>query len=198
MFNLITRSTLAVGFTLSVFLLMSYLVKPGDLQTVPEGTETQINIIRKERDENSEQLKRELPKPPQAPNSPPPLVAMAAPSAALQNAGFAVLNPLQGSTSGVDLTFNGDRRAIPMVAITPEYPPRQLQNGVEGWVLLEFTIAADGSVENIVVVESEPENAFDREAIRAMRRWSYQPKMVNGRPVPQHHMQEIFRFEIVE
>jgi protein TonB len=198
MFNLLSRSTLAVCFTLSVFLMMSYLIKPGDLPTEPNTKDTLINISRKVRPEVSEPTNRELPKPPQTPYSPPPLVARLAPTTSLQNAGLNLLTPITGTGDSLDISFVGDRRAIPMVAFTPDYPPRELENGVEGWVLVEFTITVDGSVDDIVVIESEPENAFDRAAIPAMRRWSYQPKMVNGRPVAQHHMREIFRFEIVE
>ena len=196
MFNLLSRSALAGCFTVTVFLLMSYLIKPGEPPPEPDATDVPISILRKERQETSESIKQALPTPPQTQSSPPPLMAHLAPAAALQNPGLTLLAPIGNIGEGLATDFTGDRRAIPLVAITPEYPPRELQNGVEGWVLLEFTIATDGSVENILVIESEPKNAFNRAAIRAMGRWRYQPKMVGGRPVAQQHMREIFRFEI--
>jgi periplasmic protein TonB len=49
-------------------------------------------------------------------------------------------------------------------------------------VILEFTIAADGTTQDIVVVESS-DPAFDHVAIESLARWRYEPKMEDGRPV---------------
>lgn len=62
--------------------------------------------------------------------------------------------------------------------------------------MLEFTITATGSVEDVRVIDAEPPNVFDRESRRALQGWKYQPKMVNGQPVPQTGMQDMIVFEI--
>jgi protein TonB len=50
---------------------------------------------------------------------------------------------------------------------------------------MRFTILEDGSVGDVAVVEAEPKRVFDREAIRALKRWKYSPKVVDGKAVQQ-------------
>jgi protein TonB len=65
----------------------------------------------------------------------------------------------------------------------PEYPIAAARARQEGWVEVEFTVAPDGSVENAHVTASEPGRIFDREAIAAVQRAKFEPKLVNGQPV---------------
>jgi len=67
----------------------------------------------------------------------------------------------------------------------PEYPPRALDELISGWVEMEFTVARDGSVQDIVVTNSEPRRTFDAAAMAAMRRFRYQPVVRNGEVVSQ-------------
>jgi protein TonB len=67
----------------------------------------------------------------------------------------------------------------------PDYPPRALEQLVSGWVEMEFTVARDGSVQDIVVTNSEPRRTFDSAAVAAMRRYRYQPVVRNGELVAQ-------------
>ncbi len=67
----------------------------------------------------------------------------------------------------------------------PEYPQRALEQLVSGWVEMEFTVARDGSVQDIVVTNSEPRRTFDSAAVAAMRRYRYQPVVRNGEVVAQ-------------
>ncbi len=66
-----------------------------------------------------------------------------------------------------------DLRAISTPA--PRYPPEALRGGQSGEVLVEFTVAADGSVSNARVVRADPPRVFDREALTAVRRWRFEP-----------------------
>jgi protein TonB len=68
--------------------------------------------------------------------------------------------------------------------------------GIEGWVLVEFIITAGGTVADARVIDSEPKVIFDRETLRAIKRWKYQPKIVDGQAVPQYNMRELFQFVI--
>jgi len=65
----------------------------------------------------------------------------------------------------------------------PTYPQRALEKGIEGWVDIEFTVAADGTVRDAVVKASEPAGTFDRAALNAVERWRYEPYLVNGAPI---------------
>ena len=64
--------------------------------------------------------------------------------------------------------------------INPDYPPRALSRGLEGWVQVQFTITATGTVANAVVVNAEPKNIFDDAALKAIARWRYNPKVDGG------------------
>jgi periplasmic protein TonB len=73
------------------------------------------------------------------------------------------------------------------VAITsppvPVYPIEAARNRKEGWVEVEFTVGPDGSVTNARVTGSQPARIFDREAVAAVQRAKFQPKLENGSPV---------------
>ena len=42
-------------------------------------------------------------------------------------------------------------------------------------MLVEFTVATDGSVSSARVVRANPPRVFDREAVAAVKRWRFQP-----------------------
>ena len=65
----------------------------------------------------------------------------------------------------------------------PSYPPAAVRNRQDGWVEVEFTVGADGSVQNAHVTASEPARVFDREAVSAVQRAKFEPKMENGQTV---------------
>ncbi|MEP7312008.1 MAG: energy transducer TonB, partial [Pseudomonadota bacterium] len=69
--------------------------------------------------------------------------------------------------------------------VKAEYPQRALDRGVNGWVELEFTVARDGAVRDIVVTASEPKEMFENSAVSAVRKWRYAPVMLQGQPVEQ-------------
>jgi periplasmic protein TonB len=66
-----------------------------------------------------------------------------------------------------------DLRAISTPS--PKYPLEAQRAGVSGEVLVEFTVATDGSVSAARVVRGNPPRTFDREALSAVKRWRFQP-----------------------
>lgn len=60
-------------------------------------------------------------------------------------------------------------------APAPRYPAEALRAGTAGEVLVEFTVATDGSVSSARVVRSNPSRVFDREALNATKRWKFEP-----------------------
>jgi protein TonB len=64
-----------------------------------------------------------------------------------------------------------------------EYPVRAAENSIAGWVDVEFTVATDGSVKNLIVLNSEPKGVFESNATQALRRWRYKPVLEDGMPV---------------
>jgi len=57
----------------------------------------------------------------------------------------------------------------------PKYPSGALRKGIEGSVLLEFAVDADGRVVAPRVVDAAPPGVFERAALDAVSKWSYQP-----------------------
>jgi len=63
----------------------------------------------------------------------------------------------------------------PSVRVEPRYPRRALAQGIEGFVVVGFTINRDGTTSNIEVLDSEPPFVFDRSATKAVERWRFAP-----------------------
>lgn len=76
-----------------------------------------------------------------------------------------------------------DGEYLPIVKVLPIYPRRALSRGIEGWVILEFCVTAQGTVRDPVVTEAEPSSIFDRAAINAALKFKYKPKVVNDQPI---------------
>jgi TonB family protein len=106
---------------------------------------------------------------------------------------FALVTLLTPIVFGV---AQGDRNLIPIVRINPNYPPSALAAKLEGEVNLQFTIAANGTTKDIVVVESTaPE--FEAPAITALQRWRYAPATTeSGQPVEVPGVRTIIRFDL--
>ena len=60
--------------------------------------------------------------------------------------------------------------------------------GIEGYVIVSFTVTATGSVRDCVIVESS--NAiFNRSAVQAALKFKYKPRLVDGVAVEVHGVQ---------
>jgi protein TonB len=84
------------------------------------------------------------------------------------------------ASAGASAGGGETRDAIPISSIRPRYPTTALRNNQEGWVDVQYTVNADGSVSNISVVSAEPRHVFDNAAIDALRRAKFSPAMRNG------------------
>ena len=76
-----------------------------------------------------------------------------------------------------------DGEYLPIVKVTPKYPSRAASQGIEGYVLLRFTVTGTGAVKNPEVVDSAPPGIFDRAAREAALKFKYKPRVVNGSPI---------------
>jgi bla regulator protein BlaR1 len=70
--------------------------------------------------------------------------------------------------------------ATPVIRIEPKYPVEAARNKQEGSVILQFDIAKDGSTDNIQVIESFPQQVFDKNSITALKQWTYKPRVQGG------------------
>lgn len=76
------------------------------------------------------------------------------------------------------------RDAVLVRTVRPGYPPKAARARQEGWVEVQFTVGSDGKVGDVKVVRGEPARVFDREAIRAVQQWEFQPAIREGQPAP--------------
>jgi len=89
-----------------------------------------------------------------------------------------------------------DKTATALVRIDPKYPAQAAKDGIEGWVKLSFSIDATGAVIDVQVLDAEPKRIFDREAIKALKAWKYQPQMKDGKALAQQGMQVQLDFSL--
>ncbi len=70
------------------------------------------------------------------------------------------------------------RRGItPILRVEPVYPRDAIKAGVEsGKVLARLQVDEKGLVTDVRIVESRPPRVFDREVIRALSQWKFQPE----------------------
>jgi len=103
-----------------------------------------------------------------------------------------------GGFGAASLAVGGgvDRDAVPQVRIQPDYPIQARQRKIEGWVDVQFTVGADGSVRNPIVIGAEPKALFDRAALQAVKGWKYNPKIEDGRPVERRDLKVRIRFKL--
>lgn len=66
--------------------------------------------------------------------------------------------------------------------VNPRYPVSAMRASQEGWVELEFVVDAEGTVDDVKVLNSQPRHVFDRAAIDAVSRWRFQPGTLDGQP----------------
>jgi periplasmic protein TonB len=66
--------------------------------------------------------------------------------------------------------------------VAPRYPDIAVKARISGVVILEATLAEDGSVRDARVLRSVP--LLDDAAMEAVRQWRFTPTLLNGTPVP--------------
>jgi protein TonB len=193
---------LAAGVTFGLLFTMQYLIATADRSLDEDAAGHMVDFVRVKRDEQIKRKQRKPEKPPQPkqppPEPPPPEMDDATPEAEkLSVAAIDVDTDINMTSGGISLT-PGDAEYLPIVKVAPVYPRRALQRGIEGWVLLEFTVSKQGTVKDIRVVDSEPKSKiFHRAAVKAAAKFKYKPRTEDGKPieVPGVRNRIVFRME---
>jgi len=76
-----------------------------------------------------------------------------------------------------------DRDFIPLSRQPPQYPHKAARRRIEGWVRVSFRVTETGTVEDVVILDSEPPGVFEQEAVKAVYRWRFKPRLVNGQAI---------------
>jgi len=182
---------LAVVVTFGLFLFMFKLISSGTNNNEEMEAIAGIHFGPVDISDDVITKNRRIPKKPPPPKNPPPPPKMQVSKMdqTVQNMPTLDLPNLEtpmtggegmfiGNFASVDKTEEGD--IIPIVVIRPMYPREAAMKGQEGWVKVEFTITAIGTVKNPRVIDSKPPRVFNREAIRAILKWKFKPRVVDG------------------
>lgn len=181
----LTAGFFAIIVTFGLFYLMQALILGKDTK-LGEASGTMIDFVRLKKDSDVETKKRKMPdkKEPEEP-PPPPDLSMSRSSKPSQEMGeMAFAIDVNVDVGGTDVAIAAaDSDVVPIVRVNPQYPLRASERGIEGWVAVEFTISKLGTVKNPRVIGSHPSSIFDRSALKAIRKWKYNPKIEDGEPV---------------
>ena len=190
---------LGVLISLGLFFLMQSLIDSGEQNTNASSEGQIMEFIRIREDETlsiKDRRKPQKPKPPKEPPPPPKLIVEKQLKPTMNRIKIEIPNidlpsiagggPFLGNWAGNPLA-EGD--VLPIVRIDPQWPREALIEGIEGYVVVEVTIGADGSVKDVRIIRSEPRRMFDRNVIRAVLKWKFKPRIINGVPVERKAIQ---------
>lgn len=178
---------LGAAVTFGLFAFMAFLVTSGD-NNKEDQLENIIVEVNTTPPKSAAEQRRRVPPPPPPPPKTPPKPEAPEPEANNDTGGLSFNMPgvqLSGANAGISAPgagFGRDGDATPIVRIEPKYPIQAARDGKEGWVILSFTINEVGGVEEVKVIEAQPKRIFDKEAKRALKKWKYKPKVVDGKP----------------
>ncbi|ETK24446.1 TonB family protein [Pseudomonas sp. FH1] len=87
------------------------------------------------------------------------------------------------------------RQYQPLSKEAPDYPERALDKNIEGDCSVEYTVNTQGRVENPKVLDGcHP--LFMRPSLAAANTFRYQPRIVDGKPVPVPAVRNTFHYRI--
>ncbi|HCA77067.1 MAG: TonB family protein [Pseudomonadota bacterium] len=191
----------SLAITLGLFFLMQSLIKMGGsaLTEPPKGSV--LDFVRVKPEEQVQKKDRKPRKPPKPEEQPPQMDTpqMDSPSPDADSSGLAFAADVGDSMAleGGGLALEGgDGEYLPIVKVAPVYPRRALQRGIEGFVIVEFTVTKQGAVKDVAVVEANPEGIFEQAAMDAALKFKYKPRVVNGEPAEVSGVQNRITFQI--
>lgn len=184
---------------LSIFWFMNYMISSSNNNVVTNSIYKTIDFIALKRNIKEPDIKKELPPEPEEQKDPPKVPTMVQESKSVNNVQTPTpLNLDVPSLSGNMAMSGGAPKSLgqmktpkmdsvltPMVQIRPVYPSREKRMGVQGYVKVKLDVDETGHVVAIHILESKPKGAFDKAVKKALRRWKFRPKTINGKAVAQ-------------
>ena len=107
---------------------------------------------------------------------------------------FAASDKGSVSVNGQTLEVEVQRVYAPGAA----YPRSALRRGIEGFVVVEFDVSPEGEVLDPYVVDTDKPGSFERASMRAVRRWAYEPYVLNGIAVRVEGVTARFTFKLAD
>jgi protein TonB len=188
----------AAGVTFCVALMMQGLISSGGSVIEENDFGKLVEFVHVQQDDDI-QTKSRQPKKPPVPPQEPEKPEMSKPEFDRTSSDMDIAGLDLGADLSVDAGLagsGGDGEYLPIVKVAPQYPRRAAQKGIEGYVVLEFTVSKLGTVVEPKVIEADPPNIFNRAAISAAKKFKYKPKIENGEAVAVTGIRNIIRFEL--
>jgi len=197
---MIARYAISIGLgasvTFGLLFLMQLLIATGRGALTDASTYRVTDFVRVERNEVVE-TKKDKPEKPPEPEQPP---EMPTPNQA-DNFDNSMAVSMSAPVIDANLSVGGvgfgvsDGEYLPIVKVAPVYPSRALSRGLEGYVIVEFTVTRQGTVRDVAVVESTS-SLFERAAMEAALKFKYKPRVIDGEPVEVPGVRNKITFEI--
>jgi protein TonB len=194
--------SIAIGVvvTLSLLFLMQVLIATGKTALTKPRDRAKLEFVRVKRNEAltvEDFTPEKPPKPPEPPPETPPQdmdnIDPTAPTINVAPPTVATDTSI-GGPGGMNIA-EGDY--LPIVRVAPVYPARALSRGLEGYVDMGFTVTTTGTVRDPVVLFSTS-SLFERAAMRAVLKFKYKPRVVDGVPVDVPNVKTRITFKIEE
>jgi protein TonB len=182
--------------TAALFVLMHYLITGSEVEIAPT-TKGGILTITPHIEDQKPAKKDPRPKPP-PPVTPEPITKFnfVSPDGVSDDIPTIEFVPPDGKHEAQVGAADGG--ILPIVAVAPTYPRRMAARGIEGWVLLEFSVDPISRVQNASVVNAKPTTGFNKAALEAVSRYKYKPKVVSGNTTWVHGVQTRIVFDLEE
>jgi protein TonB len=186
--------------TFMLFLGMQALITGGEGAMSEPVKGNVLDFVRLKQEETVQKKERKPQKPP-TPKEPPPPMESPQMQSSDTNANANNFDFGADVSGDVDLAGglaleSSDGEYLPIVKVSPVYPRRALSRGIEGYVIVEFTVTKNGTVRDPKVLKAEPESLFDRAAVDAALKFKYKPRVVNGEAVEVAGVQNKISFQI--
>ena len=188
-FNII----LPLVVTFSIFLIIQELISRSGETNTKNKKPNFVEFIRIKQNDNLQERTRTLPdKPPQPKRPPQPKLELDDSKPPPMNnfdfdvPDFSLPTDFSGAFLGaLDGLTSGTSQLIPIVKVAPRCPREAAISGINGSVLMLLNVNASGRVDKVVIKQARPSNIFSSEAARAVRRWQFKPKTIDGIAVDQ-------------
>lgn len=186
-----------VVFTFASFALMQHLISQERIQQPTDFPIVDVSFITPPEETKTNEIDRRPPAPPKVNPMPP---RPQEPSSSVDITNDTSLFTFDGvkvtPSTEFQMTQPSDTQANAIVRVQPSYPAAAARDGIEGWVKLTFSISPTGEVIDAQVIASEPSKIFDREALKALKRWKYRPQVQNGVAVTQSGQVVVLDFSL--
>lgn len=189
---------IGVVVTISLLFVMQLLIASGKAALTKPRDRAKLEFVRVKRNENlnvEDFTPEKPPKPPETPPETPPQdmdsMDPDAPSINVPPPTVSADTNI-GGPGGMNIA-EGDY--LPIVRVAPVYPARALSRGLEGYVDLSFTVTTAGTVRDPLVIFSTS-SLFERAALRAVLKFKYKPRVVDGVPVDVPDVKTRISFQI--